>query len=127
MDVEGPPNSVVYTSGHCRRWRSRKEVKIVAGLVFFHCKIAYFYSVTVEKWLVVSLPNLMTMRKTRLSIPCKFFGLIRMTKFEIHAMKFCDFIKDFVVLSGLFVPRPLTVKSTRRPRLKAPCQIGERH
>ena len=39
-------NSFVYTSGHCRRWRSRMEVKIMAGSLFVHCKIAYFYSVT---------------------------------------------------------------------------------
>ena len=38
--------SFVYTSGHCRRWRSRMEVKIMAGSLFVHCKIAYFYSVT---------------------------------------------------------------------------------
>ena len=63
--------SFVYTSRHCRRWRLRMEVKIVAGSLFAHCKKnAYFYSVTAEKWLVVSLPNFVITRKTFLSIPC---------------------------------------------------------
>ena len=60
--------SFVYTSGHCRRWRSRMEVKIMAGSLFVHCKIAYFYSVTAEKWLIVSLPNFVTIRRTYFSI-----------------------------------------------------------
>ena len=42
-------DSFVYTSGHCRRWRSRMEVKIMAGSLLVHCKIAYFYSMTAEK------------------------------------------------------------------------------
>ena len=85
-------NSFVYTSGHCR---SRMEVKIVAGSLFVHCKIAYFYSVTAEKCLIVSLPNFVTMRKILLSISCKIFSWIRTTKLKIHAMKLCDLIKDF--------------------------------
>ena len=119
--------SFVYTSGHCRRWRSRMEVKIMAGSLFVHCKIAYFYSVTTKKWLVVSLPNFLTMRKTHLSKSCKIFSSIRTTKLKIHAIEFCDFIKDFVVPSGLFVPCSLTVTRTWRPRLTAHCPIGERH
>ena len=120
-------HSFVYTSGHCRRWRSRMEVKIMAGSLFVHCKIAYFYSVTTKKWLVVSLPNFLTMRKTHLSKSCKIFSSIRTTKLKIHAIEFCDFIKDFVVPSGLFVPCSLTVTRTWRPRLTAHCPIGERH
>ena len=120
-------NSFVYTSGHCRRWRSRMEVKIMAGSVFVHCKIAYFYSVTTEKSLVVSLPNFVTIRRTHFSISCKIFSWIRSTKLKIHAMEFCDFIKDSVSPSGLFVPCSLTVTSTWRPRLTAHCPIGERH
>ena len=120
-------HSFVYTSGHCRRWRSRMEVKIMAGSLFVHCKIAYFYSVTTKKWLVVSLPNFLTMRKTHLSKSCKIFSSIRTTKLKIHAIEFCDFIKDIVVPSGLFVPCSLTVRRTWRPRLTAHCPIGERH
>ena len=120
-------NSFVYTSGHCRRWRSRMEVKIMAGSLFVHYKIAYFYSVPTKKWLVVSLPNFLTMRKTHLSKSCKIFSSIRTTKLKIHAIEFCDFIKDFVVPSGLFVPCSLTVTRTWRPRLTAHCPIGERH
>ena len=119
--------SFVYTSGHCRRWRSRMEVKIMAGSLFVHCKIAYFYSVTAEKWLIVSLPNFVTIRRTHFSISCKIFSWIRSTKLKIHAMEFCDFIKDSVSPSGLFVPCSLTVTSTWRPRLTAHCPIGERH
>ena len=63
-------NSFVYTSGHCRRWRSCMEVKIMAGSLFVHCKIAYFYSVTAEKWLIVSLPNVVMIRRTHFSISC---------------------------------------------------------
>ena len=85
-------NSFAYTSGHCRRWRSRMEVKIMAGSLFVHCKIAYFYSVTAEKWLIVSLPNFVTIRRTHFSISCKIFSWIRSTKLKIHAMEFCDFI-----------------------------------
>ena len=124
---QGTLYSFVYTSGHCRRWRSRMEVKIMAGSLFVHCKIAYFYSVTTKKWLVVSLPNFLTMRKTYLSISCKIFGSIHTTKLKIHAIEFCEFIKDFVVPSGLFVPCSLTVTRTWRPRVTAHCPIGERH
>ena len=120
-------HSFVYTSGHCRRWRSRMEVKIMAGSLFVHCKIAYFYSVTAEKWLIVSLPNFVTIRRTHFSISCKIFSWIRSTKLKIDAMEFCDFIKDSVSPSGLFVPCSLTVTSTWRPRLTAHCPIGERH
>ena len=119
--------SFVYTSGHCRRWRSRMEVKIMAGSLFVHCKIAYFYSVTAEKWLVVSLPNFVMIRMTHLPISCKIFSWIRTTKRKIHAMEFCNFMKDSVSPSGLFVPCSLTVMSTWRPRLTAHCPIGERH
>ena len=119
--------SFIYTSGHCRRWRSRMEVKIMAGSLFVHCKIAYFYSVTAEKWLIVSLPNFVTIRTTHFSISCKIFSWIRSTKLKIHAMEFCDFIKDSVSPSGLFVPCSLTATSTWRPRLTAHCPIGERH
>ena len=119
--------SFVYTSGHCRRWRSRMEVKIMAVSLFVHCKIAYFYSVTAEKWLIVSLPNFVTIRMTHFSVSCKIFSWIRLTKLKIHAMEFCDFIKDSVSPSGLFVPCSLTVTSTWRPRLTAHCPIGERH
>ena len=122
-------NSFVYTSGHCRRWRSHMEVKIMAVSLFVHCKIAYFYSVTTKKWLIISLPNFLTIRKTHLSISSKIFSSIRTTKLKIHAIEFCDFIKDFVVPSGLFVPCSLTVTRTRtwRPRLTAHCPIGESH
>ena len=119
--------SFVYTSGHCRRWRSRMEVKIMAGSLFVHGKIAYFYKVTAEKWLVVSLPNFVTIRRTHFSISCKIFSWIRLTKLKIHAMEFCDFIKDSVSPSGLFVPCSLTVTSTWRPRLTAHCPVRERH
>ena len=119
--------SFVYTSGHCCRWRSRLEVKIMAGSLFVHCKIAYLYSVTAEKCLVISLPNFVTIRRTHLPISCKIFSWISTTKLKIHAMEFCDFIKDSVRLSGLFVPCSLTVTSTWRPRLTAHCPIGERH
>ena len=121
------PDSLVYTSGRCRRWRLRMEVKIMAGSLFVHCKIAYFYSVTAEKWLVVSLPNFVTIRRTHLSISCKMFRWIRWTKLKIHAMEFCYFIKNFVSPSGLFVPCSLTATSTWQPRLTAHCPIGERH
>ena len=120
-------HSFVYTSGHCRRWRSRMEVKIMAGSLFVHCKIAYSYSVAAEKWLIVSLPNFVTIRRTHFSISCKILSWIRSTKLKIHAMEFCDFIKDSVSPSGLFVPCSLTVTSTWRPRLTAHCPIGERH
>ena len=120
-------HSFVYTSGHCRRWRSRMEVKIMAGSLFVHCKIAYFYMVTAEKWLIVSLPNFVTMRRTHFSISCKIFSWIRSTKLKIQAIEFCDFIKDSVSPGGLFVPCSLTVTSTWRPRLTAHCPIGERH
>ena len=125
--VNSHGHSSVYTSGHCRRWRSRMEVKIMAGSLFVHCKIAYFYSVTAEKWLIVSLPNFVTIRRIHFSISCKICSWIRSTKLEIHAMEFCDFIKDSVSPSGLFVPCSLTVTSTWRPRLTAYCPIGERH
>ena len=66
-------DSFVYTSGHCRRWRSRMEVKIMAGSLFVHCKMHIFtrwqQRSDSEKWLV-SLPNFLTMRKTPLSISC---------------------------------------------------------
>ena len=101
-------HSFVYTSGHCRRWRSRMEVKIMAGSLFVHCKISYFYSVTVDKWLIVSLPNFVTIRRTHFSVSCKIFSWIRSTKLKIHAVEFCDFIKDSVSPSGLFVPCSLT-------------------
>ena len=120
-------NSFVYTSGHCRRWRSRMEVKIMAGSLFVHCKIAYIYLVTAEKWLVISLPNFVMIRMTHLPISCKIFSWIRTTKLKIHAMEFCDFIKDSVSPSGLFVPCSLTVTITWRPRLTAHCPIRERH
>ena len=120
-------HSFVYTSGHCRRWRSRMEVKIMAGSLFIHCKIAHFYSVTAENWLIVSLPNFVTIRRTHFSISCKIFSWIRSKKLKIHALEFCDFIKDSVSPSGLFVPCSLTVTSTWRPRLTAHCPIGERH
>ena len=120
-------HSFVYTSGHCRRWRSRMEVKIMAGSLFVHCKIAYFYSVTADKWLIVSLPNFVTIRRTHFSVSCKIFSWIRLTELKIHAVEFCDFIKDSVSPSGLFVPCSLTVTSTWRPRLTAHCPIGERH
>ena len=120
-------HSFVYTSGHCRRWRSRMEVKIMAGSLFVHCKIAYFYSVTAEKWLIVSLPNFVTIRRIHFHISCKIFSWICSTKLKIHAMEFSDFIKDSVSPSGLFVPCSLTVTSTWRPRLTAHCPIGERH
>ena len=119
--------SFVYTSGHCRRWRSHMEVKIKAGSLFVHCKIAHFYSVTAEKWLIVSLPNSVTLRSTHFFISCKIFSWIRLTKLKIHAMEFCNFIKDSVSPSGLFVPCSLTVTSTWQPRLTAHCPIGERH
>ena len=112
-------NSFVYTSGHCHRWRSRMEVKIMSGSLFVHCKIAYIYSVTAEKWLIESLSNFVTIRRTHFSISCKIFSWIRSTKLKIHAMEFCDFIKDSVRPSGLFVPCSLTVTSTWRPRLTA--------
>ena len=91
--------SFVYTSGHCRRWRSRMEVKIVPVSLFVHCKIAYFYLVTAEKWLVVLLLNFLTMRKALLSILREIFSWIRTTKLKIQAIEFCDFITDFVVPS----------------------------
>ena len=109
------------------RWRSCMEVKIMAGSLFVHCKIAYIYSVTAEKWLVVSLPNFVMIRMTHLPISCKIFSWIRTTKLKIHAMEFCDFIKDSVSPSGLFVPCSLTVTSTWRPRLTAHCPIREPH
>ena len=76
---------LLYTSGHCLRWRSRMEMKIMAGslyMLYAHCKIAYFYSVTAEKWLFVSLPNFVTMRRTHLSISSKIFSWIRTTKLK---------------------------------------------
>ena len=112
----------LHIAGHCRRWRSRMEVKIMARSLFVHCKIAYFYSATAEKWLIVSLPNFVTIRRTHFSI-----SWIRSTKLKIQAMEFCDFIKYSVSPSGLFVPYSLTVTSTWRPRLTAHCPIGERH
>ena len=85
--------SFIYTSGHCRRWHSRMEVQIVAGSLFVHCKIAYFHSGTAEKWLVVSIPNFLTMRKTPLSISCKIFSWIRSTKLKIHPIDILRFHK----------------------------------
>ena len=69
-----PWYSVVHSFGHCHRWCSRMQAKIVAGSLFIHCKIAYFNSVITEQWLFPSLPNFVTMRKTRLTIPCKIFS-----------------------------------------------------
>ena len=60
-------------------------------------------------------------------ISCKIFSWIRSTKLKKHAMEFCDFIKDSVSPSGLFVPCSLTVTSMWWPRLTAHCPIGERH
>ena len=91
--------SFVHTSGHCRRGRSRMEVKMMAGSLFVYCKIAYIYSETAEKWLL-SLPNFVTIRRTHLSISCKIFRWIRTPKLKIQAMEFCDFIKDSVSPSG---------------------------
>ena len=105
----------------------RMRVTSASGQEFVHCEIAYFYSMTVEKWLVVSLPNFVTIRRTHLSISCKIFSWFRTTTLKIHAMEFCDFIKDSVSSSGLFVPCLLTMTSTWRPRLTAHCPIGERH
>ena len=87
--------SCVYTSGHWRRWRLHMEVKIVAGSLFVHCKIAYFHSVTAENWLVISLPNFVTMRKTHLSISCKIFSWIRMTKLKDTRHRILRFYKGF--------------------------------
>ena len=120
-------HSFVYTSGHCRRWRSRMEVYIMVGSLFVHCKIAYFYSVTAAKWLIVSLPNFVTIKRTHFYISCQIFSWIRSTKLKILAMEFCDFIKDSVSRSGLFVLCSLTVTSTWRPSLTAHCPIRERH
>ena len=57
--------------------------------------IAYFYSVTVEKWLVVSLPNFVTMRKAHLSISCKIFSWIRTTKLKDTRHGILRFYKGF--------------------------------
>ena len=56
------------TSGHCRRWRSRMEVKIVAGSLFVHCKIAYFYSVTARAGVKYVLSNTNTNTNTKIWI-----------------------------------------------------------
>ena len=56
------------------------EVKIIAGSLFVHCKIAYFYSVTAEKWLIVSLPNFVMIRRTHFSTGLAgFFPLVEET------------------------------------------------
>ena len=34
----------VYSSGYCRRWRSRMQVKILADSLFNLCKLSYFVS-----------------------------------------------------------------------------------
>ena len=52
---------------------------------------------TVEKWLIVSLPNFVTIRRTPFSISCKIFSWIRSTKLKIHAMEFCDFMEPTTV------------------------------
>ena len=44
------------------------QVKIVAGSLFVHWKIAYFNLMATEQWLVVSLPYFVTMRNTLLTI-----------------------------------------------------------
>ena len=84
--------------------------------------------ITRPQWVkkVVSLPNFLRMRKTLLSISCKIFSSIRTAKLKTHAIVFCDFIKDFLVPSGLFVPCSLAVTSTWQPRLTAHCPIGGR-
>ena len=97
--------SFVYTSVHCRRWRSRMEVKIMAGSLFVHCKIAYFYSVTAEKWLIVSLPNFVTIRRTHFSISCKIFSWIRWTKLKIHVRFYKGFCKSKWFICTLLTDR----------------------
>ena len=118
--------SFVYTFGHCRRWRSRMEVKIMAGSYLFIAKLHIF-----TRWQQRSDSSyhfqILTIRRTHFSISCKICSWIRSTKLKIHAMEFCDFIKDSVSPSGLFVPCSLTVTSTWRPRLTAHCPIAERH
>ena len=112
--------SYVYTSGHCGRWHSCMQVKIVAGSFFVHCEITYFNSVTTAQWLVITLQNIVTISR-------KIFSWIRTTKPKIYAVELCHLIKDFVSQSGLFVPHVLTVMSTWQCKLTAHCPIGEHH
>ena len=79
------PNYFGYTSGHCRRWCSRMQLKIMAGSLFAHCKITYFNSAVTEHWLVVSLGRV-TIRKTLFTISYKKFSRINATKIKIDAV-----------------------------------------
>ena len=83
--------SFIYSSGHCRRWRSHIQVKIVAGSLFVHCEIAYFNSVTTEQWLVASLKNLVTMG----TIACEIFCWIRKMKLKDTPHGILRFYKGF--------------------------------
>ena len=104
------------------RWK--QWLGLSPGSFLVHCKIAYCNWVTTEQWLVVSLGNFVTIRKTPLTISCKIFSWNGMMKLKIHAVEFCNFIKDFVSPSGLFVSGTLTMISMWRPRLIALCSIA---
>ena len=117
-------NSFVYSSGHSRRWRSRMEVKIMAVPLFAHCK---FNSAVTEHWIVLSVRDFVTIRKTIFTISYEKFSGINRTKLKIDAVKVSHFIRECVARWPLLSPQSLTVTSTWRPRLTAHCPIGERH
>ena len=117
-------NSFIYSSGHCCRSCPHMQVKIVAGSLFDHCKIARFNLVTTEQWLVVLLRNFVPLRKTLLTISCKIFSWIRMMKLKIHGI--LGFYKGFCK-PKCFVPRTLTVTSTWRPMLTAHFPTAQCH
>ena len=88
--------SFVYTSGHCHRRRSRMQVKIVAGPLFAHHKIAHFNCVVTEHWLVVLLWGFVTIRKTVFTISYKKFSKINTTKLKIDVVEVSHFIRECV-------------------------------
>ena len=77
-------------------------------VIWYKAPLFYVKATTIDSREVtrrsVSLPNFVTIRRTHLSISFKIFSWIRTTKFKMHAMECCDFMKDFVSPSGLFVP-----------------------
>ena len=92
--------------------RSCRWKKWLGPCLLIHCKIAYFDSVTIEQQLFVSLGNFVTMRKPLLIISCKIFSWIRMAKLKMHAVEFCDSIKDFVSLTVFYLTTcPRRIKS----------------
>ena len=86
-----------------------------------------FNSAVTEHWIVLSVRDFVTIRKTLFTISYEKFSGINRTKLKIDAVKVSHFIRECVARWPLLSPRSLTVTSTWRPRLTAHCPIGERH